>query len=179
MNLMSEHIFFRIQGFLGQHPLLDTFLVIISDPWGIILCSGLVVYLVRHYGKKGLYDALAVVVGVLLAYTIAKLLKIGIESPRPFEFYQNLQTLYTWGGGDSWPSGHATLYFAFVGALWAEYRAFALAYLVGGLVVGSARIMLGLHWPIDILSGFLLGGCIGWATYALYRRYVKNQETHS
>ncbi len=74
----------------------------------------------------------------------------------------------------SFPSGHAAASFAIAG-IWImalpsrtvlRTGLFALAALVS-----LSRVMVGVHWPIDILWG-MLGGWLGaWCGLALYARY--------
>jgi len=60
----------------------------------------------------------------------------------------------------SFPSGHTTAYFALAGVLCmhpqlsSRYR-FAL--LLFGVLVGVSRIAVGIHWPLDVLGGALIG----------------------
>jgi hypothetical protein len=73
----------------------------------------------------------------------------------------------------SFPSGHAAAAFAFAG-IWVMgtagkpvWRALALLLAV---LVSLSRIMVGVHWPIDVLWG-MGGGWMGaWLGLALYRR---------
>ena len=66
-------------------------------------------------------------------------------------------------GGASFPSGHATQAAAFWLALalalhtwWAAVAAVAVV-----LVVGASRVVLGVHYPGDVVAGALLGGDLG------------------
>jgi membrane-associated phospholipid phosphatase len=73
----------------------------------------------------------------------------------------------------SFPSGHAAAAFAFAG-IWvmgtagkALWRALALLLAV---LVSLSRIMVGVHWPVDVLWG-MGGGWMGaWLGLALHRR---------
>lgn len=86
----------------------------------------------------------------------------------------------------SYPSGHATnamsVYLTFTLVAPPKRRtaiyiaAFSLIFLTG-----LSRMMLGVHWPSDIIGGYMLGGGFALIAYALYvYRFGKNsQETHS
>jgi membrane-associated phospholipid phosphatase len=74
----------------------------------------------------------------------------------------------------SFPSGHAAASFAIAGiwimALPGRNVARALLLVLAALV-SLSRLMVGVHWPADILWG-MLGGWLGaWAGHALYTRY--------
>jgi membrane-associated phospholipid phosphatase len=74
----------------------------------------------------------------------------------------------------SFPSGHAAAAFALAGIwiLGVEGTALRRAALLGvaGLV-GVSRIMVGVHWPLDVLGG-MLGGWLGaWSGLALQARW--------
>ena len=74
----------------------------------------------------------------------------------------------------SFPSGHAAAIFAIAGiwimALPGRNVARAVLLVLAALV-SLSRVMVGVHWPVDILWG-MLGGWLGaWTGHALYARY--------
>jgi undecaprenyl-diphosphatase len=34
--------------------------------------------------------------------------------------------------------------------------------LFWGVAVGYSRVYLGVHYPLDVFSGFIIGGILGW-----------------
>jgi undecaprenyl-diphosphatase len=40
------------------------------------------------------------------------------------------------------------------------------------LIFAYSRIYLGLHYPLDILTGYLFGASFGFIAYKLYQKYV-------
>lgn len=64
--------------------------------------------------------------------------------------------------GPAFPSGHAQLAATFWGlaAVLARRRAFTWLAVALILVIALTRVYLGVHWPIDVLGGLVLGGCV-------------------
>jgi undecaprenyl-diphosphatase len=75
--------------------------------------------------------------------------------------------------GTSFPSAHAansTALALMVAMLWPRLRRGIWAL---PLLVGWSRIYLGKHYPTDVLGGWLLGLCVGWLFWRLWRAVAK------
>lgn len=115
--------------------------------------------------RKRLRAALVLLVAVPLAGVASSLLKEIFARDRP-EAVPHLDLVTSL----SYPSGHAVnaMTVLLLGALLLAQRnrAFWIGLaLVGALVVGTSRLLLGVHYPTDILGGWLLGvaaSLIGW-----------------
>jgi undecaprenyl-diphosphatase len=128
-----------------------------------IVVAGVVGFL----AVSGLRHAAIVVLGsVLIGVAISNSLKWGFARPRP-EFMPREIVVYT----ASFPSGHTTLsavVYLTLGALLYRTQAsvavkayiLAIAALLTALV-GVSRVYLGVHWPTDVIAGWLIGGA--WA----------------
>ena len=65
---------------------------------------------------------------------------------------------------NSFPSGHTMTAFAIMGviAFHFKYNIITLFAILLASLVGLSRIMMGVHWPIDVLVGASLGWVCGW-----------------
>jgi undecaprenyl-diphosphatase len=77
----------------------------------------------------------------------------------------------SWKSSYSFPSSHAANGMAV--ALWLGFlfKRGRLWWLLLAFGIGYSRIYLGVHYPTDILGGFLLGGLLAWLAIYFYDRY--------
>lgn len=64
----------------------------------------------------------------------------------------------------SFPSGHTLHAVCFQAMLFVALPALAWCVLPFTLSVAASRVILGLHYPSDVLAGALIGGTMGWAS---------------
>jgi undecaprenyl-diphosphatase len=113
---------------------------------------------------------IAVAIADIVANTLASLLKAATQVERPPLRYANPKTLVSVPGGSSFPSGHTATSFACATVLSYFVPRAAPAFYLLALAIGFSRIYVGVHWPLDVLGGAVLGIAVGVAVTALLRR---------
>ena len=123
-------------------------------------------------GGKGRSVVLAALILIAITDQVSShLLKPLIARPRPCHGVEGARVIYHCGKTFAFPSGHATnsmgaaIFFGLI------YRRWIWALLAFALVNSYSRIYLGVHYPLDILGGWVLGGALAWGWVWFTRRY--------
>lgn len=97
---------------------------------------------------------LSTILGLLIVQAISHVW----DRPRPFVALHHFHKLIAHPADASFPSDHVTGSVALASALllFGRWRSGAIA-LVVALLIGVARVMVGIHWPTDILGAIGVG----------------------
>lgn len=90
------------------------------------------------------------------AWVFAYILKFLFKTERPFIALEGVRSLFS-ESGFAFPSGHSTFFMALAFSIFFYHKKAGYIFIVFALLIGMARIMAGVHFPIDILGGYLLG----------------------
>ena len=168
---MNTTIFNFFNSFALQNEILDAWIIFLTDKFGLILIFGLVIFLFTHKHKEdNIRNIFVILFSAVIAWFVARAIKFFYFSPRPFEVLDTANVLFEHGGGDSFPSGHATFFSALATSFYFYHKYLAWIYIIGALLIGASRITAGIHWPLDILAGYVLGGIIGCFAYRLLKK---------
>jgi len=166
---MNDTIFFYLYSLAHQSAFLDWLIVFSANTFGYIMIFIAIVFLIFHTDgvfdyrtpflqlKNKLKEISFVFITSISAWIIATIIKSLILSPRPFILFENVKPLFFHGGFDSFPSGHAMFFSALALSLYFIHKRIGLLYILVALIIGLARVASGVHFPIDILFGYILG----------------------
>jgi membrane-associated phospholipid phosphatase len=146
-------------------PLLDSFfraITSLGDELFYLLLFPFLLWCVDFY--------LGIRVGIIFlssVYLNAGLKEI-FQQPRPFDVLPEIQKVHASGYG--FPSGHAQSSLVVWGSIayWKKQTWIRNLSVLLILLIGFSRIYLGVHFPTDILGGWLFGGLILGLSYFIF-----------
>ncbi|WNN45797.1 MULTISPECIES: undecaprenyl-diphosphate phosphatase [Winslowiella] len=102
--------------------------------------------------------------GIALIYALAISWCLGSLFPHPRPFTLNIGHQFLEHAPDySYPSDHGTTIFTFALSFLFWHRRWSGAILMlAGVLIAWSRVFLGVHWPMDMIGGLLVGmlGCL-------------------
>lgn len=173
-------------------PVWDTLWLGITNKWySIPVYAVLLALVIKHLGLKKT-GVVLVLVALLITCTdqLANVFKHGFERPRPCQvkdLISEARFIAVRCGRYGYFSAHAASAMAlaiFLGRVLTRFKKYLFVLiLVWAVTVAYSRIYVGVHYPGDILTGMVIGGCLGLLFYRLYlylvEKYMKEpKESH-
>lgn len=174
-NLRTLDVFEYLRQFAGMSPVGDQLIVFFAEFAILLFFVALIALFIFHatQGNKENAQILAMsIASVLVSWGVSRMLKLWIHTSRPFEDISIAPLINVDGLISAFPSGHTTMIATAAVILWRFNRLYAIVGLALAFTVGIARVIAGVHWPIDIAGGVVLGTILGW----ILGRMVKKNE---
>lgn len=148
----------------------------------------LVAAIIWKYRIRGLIMCL----GMVMAVTISDQITSGWMKPffarlRPCQvpsLQQLVHVVAGCGGKYGFASSHASTTFALASTVWLMLRSWSPWFgwaFAWSAIVAYSRIYVGVHYPLDILTGAAVGLVVGWLVYQFYQwltsRLIKGRNS--
>jgi undecaprenyl-diphosphatase len=158
---MDRQIFLFANNNLAN-PVFDFLMPLITNKKNWLIPIGITwILLIWRGGRRGRIVAFLIIPILILAdQTSSSLLKHTFDRLRPCKVLENVRLLIPCGSGYSFPSSHATnISAAFVLFIY-YYSKYTIVWVTVILLIGFSRIYVGVHYPLDVLGGFVVGTTI-------------------
>jgi len=164
------------------NPLLDSIY-----PWyreanaWVPLYLFLIVFAIMNFKEKALpWILFAVLTATLTDQLSSSFIKNLVERPRPCReellMGQVRLILNNCSGGYSFPSSHATNHFGFAMFLFLTLRPimkkWGYVFFIWAATIAYGQVYVGVHYPLDVLAGTLLGCLIGYFTGTYFNKRI-------
>jgi len=168
---LDTQLFYLLNNIAGQSLFLDGIIVFLASYMAYILVALFLVFLFfSQYPKREKLQILLVTgISVIIARLgITELIRFFYHRPRPFLDLATNQLL----ANDNWsfPSGHATFFFAMATAIYLYNKKWGIFFFIATLLITVSRVIAGIHYPSDIIGGALIGITVAYITFYIIRR---------
>lgn len=141
----------------------------------------LVSFSILNFKKQGLYFIFAALITVGMADSVSsQLIKKTVQRERPCnqeDMRSQVKLLIRCGSGYSFTSSHAANHFAL-----ATFISLTLGGIIKGIriplflwagIISFAQVYVGVHFPLDVISGGILGIFIGWIVAKFFSKRIQ------
>ncbi len=169
----NRTLFELIHRLSGRSGFLDTAAVFFATYFPYLLGLAVLFLIFRFHKEWRLrfaFFAEIALAAILSRGILTEAIRFFWPVPRPFlalDFTPLIEA-----SSAAFPSGHAAIFFALAMVIFYWNRKWGMWFFAFALVNGAARVFAGVHWPLDIFGGLLVGVLGAVIAHALLRSYV-------
>ncbi len=172
---LNQNLFLAIFSLAGQNHLIDSLMIFGAEYLiFLVFAACLLALFFRDSGYKKAF--LLTLVSGVVGFILLKLISVSITELRPFTVFGVTPLIPEVPGTHTFPSRHS-LALSIIAFSYLRFNIkFAKWLLLMLLWMGFARIYVGVHYPLDILGGILVGFLsvtIGWNIKDYFVRKLK------
>lgn len=153
-----------IHGLTGHSAFLDHLMRLFAE---YLIFAVPVVLAFLWFHREGLRAGMAFAVGAIVALGVGAALGSVWDEQRPF-VVDHFTPLISHGPDGSFPSDHLLVLGSLVGACWVRARPLALVSLALAVLVALGRVFVGIHYPVDVLAGLIIGALCGFVAWLAF-----------
>lgn len=128
---------------------------------------GLLAALPIAFGRAGLHASVQMGVAAILGVAIYLTLKTRLVRERPYITHIGIEAHAAPLDRYSFPSGHTLHAVCFTSLTVIHFPWMAVPLVPFALLIAASRVIMGLHYPSDVLAGAAIGAALAGATYAV------------
>jgi undecaprenyl-diphosphatase len=150
-------IFQLINSFAGKNKFLDALGIFASEYLIFIMAAivFLLVFWIKH--KTVRLKIINSVAASVVAWALNAAISVIYFRPRPFVGHEVVNLINKSADSKSFPSDHTAIAFAIAFSVYFFNRKLGVLLLAMAMLVAFGRIYVGVHYPLDIVGGFIVG----------------------
>jgi len=176
LNSLNQWLFWIMNSPHG--PLFDSFMIVITAT-GYTIPAFIIGYLAfRLYGIVNKKNLILLAVAMLAGGVVVQGIKQVYIKDRPLGYYgetnlslqAKVHAPFTQPHHRTFPSGHSQTAFGVAMIIFLLVGRDRWFWFSWATLVALSRVYLGLHWPIDIVAGSIIGALASWFTCRIYKQ---------
>jgi len=177
MESLNQSLFALFFAWAHKSFFLDGFIIFIAQylPYFMGLLALGWIFSLSHARERWFVLCETLLAVLLSRGIITQALHFFYDHPRAFRVVSGVEALLS-ETSNSFPSGHAAFLFALSFVIFAYNRRWGLVFFLVSLLNGAARVVAGVHWPLDILGGVFVGLLSAFIIHLLLRNYFPGRK---
>ncbi|QJD71088.1 phosphatase PAP2 family protein [Marinobacterium sp. LSUCC0821] len=161
--LLNQSLFSTVNAIGAYLP--ESLWVLITNLGDTSVALAIILALYAYKQDSGVRLLIVAIIGTLVIQGLKHL--FGVDRPPVALDLNSFHLIGSTVKSPSFPSGHTATAFIGAGILAAQYPLTWVkrVVLICAGLIGLSRIMMGVHWPFDVLIGAILGWVIGYYGY--------------
>ncbi|MDQ7031030.1 MAG: phosphatase PAP2 family protein [Ardenticatenia bacterium] len=161
---MDYALFRLINGLAGRSPPADELMRLLATDYMVPTTAMSLLVWLWFSGERGRqHHVLMALVAFVAANMVVKAMNLVYFRPRPFT-NDDVTLLFYHPSDSSFPANSAAALWSLAWAIWRLDPKLGRWLVVLALLMGISRIYVGVHYPLDIVGGALIGiGCARWS----------------
>jgi undecaprenyl-diphosphatase len=160
LDLVDYEIFEAINGLAARNDVFEDWLRFFSIYAELIFGVFLAVAFLargRWRSVNARHGVVAAALASIVALEVAQVIAGVWDRPRPYEGHLETHVFVATSSDPSFPSDHATVAFAIAVSILLRNKRLGLITIAMAMVVALSRVVVGVHYPSDVVAGAGLG----------------------
>ncbi len=165
-NMMNNEIFYVMYS-LSTIPWIVDLAIFLSYLFTYLLLPLLIIWAI-FFSKRKMYNFSLLFLSGIFSWFVANILKSILRINRPFVDL-GIIPLHS-EMGFSFPSEHMAVFTAIAVAMFLINKKAGFIFLIIAILIGLSRVVIGVHYPLDILGGLFVGMLVGLLFIKLFKK---------
>jgi len=170
---IDNQIFCSINEYVKKSLIIDKIMIFLAE-YAQFIFPLLLIPLWLTKKRKNRLVVLQTALAFSCAFILLKIIKVFSYRARPFVSHLDINQLVEHSINSSFPSNHATSAFVIATTIFLFYRRLGTVCLLLSCGIAFSRIWVGVHYPLDVITGIILGTSIGLAFHLFFKRFTKH-----